>query len=128
MEKERRKGLGILILLGGFSLLFVYYVQGSLCIFYQLFGIPCPSCGMTRAFLHFLQGDLQEAFRFHPLFPLVPLLLLSYLKNWQKLLVGIGILFIALWVLRLALYFPHTEPMNYNHQSLAALIIQWIKE
>lgn len=128
MEMERRKGLGILILLGVLSLLFVYYIQGSLCIFYQLFGIPCPSCGMTRAYLHFLQGDLAEAFHFHPLFPLVPLLLLSYLKNWQKLLVGIGILFIALWVLRMTIYFPHTEPMNYNNQSLAALIIHWIKE
>lgn len=41
------------------------------CPFYFLLGIPCPFCGMTRAFLCVLKGDLIEAFYFHPLWPLV---------------------------------------------------------
>jgi hypothetical protein len=34
-------------------------------------GIPCPGCGMTRAALALLHGDLRAAFGFHPLAPLV---------------------------------------------------------
>jgi len=30
-------------------------------------GIPCPGCGLTRATLSLLHGDLQAALRFHPL-------------------------------------------------------------
>ena len=41
------------------------------CPFYFLLGIPCPFCGMTRAFLCVLKGDFIEAFYFHPLWPLV---------------------------------------------------------
>ena len=41
------------------------------CPFSFLLGIPCPFCGMTRAFLCVLKGDFIEAFYFHPLWPLV---------------------------------------------------------
>ena len=41
------------------------------CPFSFFLGIPCPFCGMTRAFLCVLKGDLIEAFYFHPLWPLV---------------------------------------------------------
>lgn len=34
--------------------------------------IPCAGCGMTRAWKSVLQGDLQKAFYFHPLFLTVP--------------------------------------------------------
>ena len=32
-----------------------------------LFGIPCPGCGMTRATLALLSGDVARAIGFHPL-------------------------------------------------------------
>jgi hypothetical protein len=34
-------------------------------------GIPCPGCGITRAFGLALHGHLAEAFAFHPLWPLI---------------------------------------------------------
>ncbi|MDR0850900.1 MAG: DUF2752 domain-containing protein [Clostridiales Family XIII bacterium] len=34
-------------------------------------GIPCPGCGMTRAFLAAARFDFAEAFLYHPLFPLM---------------------------------------------------------
>ena len=37
-------------------------------------GIPCPSCGTTRAATAFLQGDLMTAFINNPLAALVGLL------------------------------------------------------
>jgi hypothetical protein len=33
------------------------------CTVRLLFGIPCPSCGMTTSFAHLMRGQLPEAFR-----------------------------------------------------------------
>jgi hypothetical protein len=41
------------------------------CPFRLLTGIPCPGCGMTRAFLSAFQLDFRSAFLYHPLFPVV---------------------------------------------------------
>jgi hypothetical protein len=37
------------------------------CIFHDLTGWPCPSCGMTRAATEFMRGHLPAAFRWNPL-------------------------------------------------------------
>lgn len=49
-------------------------LDAPLCPSAALFGIPCPGCGLTRATLALLHGDLAGAFHFHPLvFVLSPL-------------------------------------------------------
>lgn len=80
------------------------------CPTWHFFQIPCPSCGMTRAWLRILQLDLPGAFRMHIMFWSVPLLVLYYLFD-GKLLPGkhtdrvilalIGLGFAANWILRL---------------------------
>lgn len=40
-----------------------------ICPFYFLFDIPCPGCGMTRAYLALLKLDFYEALHYHGLFP-----------------------------------------------------------
>ena len=63
-----------LFLLGGFALAYAlepdprgFGTHQSLglppCTFRALFGIPCPSCGMTTSFSHFMHGNLWQAFR-----------------------------------------------------------------
>lgn len=37
----------------------------DLCLFHRLFGLPCPSCGLTRSWAALLHGELAAAFRFH---------------------------------------------------------------
>ena len=45
-----------------------------LCPMAGLLGIPCPGCGLTRATLALVRGDLPAAYHFHPLvFVLAPL-------------------------------------------------------
>jgi hypothetical protein len=34
-------------------------------------GLPCPGCGMTRAFAHLAKGEWSAAVRDHPLAPLL---------------------------------------------------------
>jgi len=63
-----------LFLLGGFALAFMltpnprgFGTHESLglppCTFRALFGIPCPSCGMTTCFSHLMHGNVIPAFR-----------------------------------------------------------------
>ena len=52
------------------------------CPLRALFHIPCPGCGMTRAFVSAFQLDFHAAFLYHPLFPvfvLIPIVLLLHL-------------------------------------------------
>lgn len=87
-------------------------------------GLPCPGCGMTRAYLALIQGDFAGAFFWHPLFWMViPLFLLA---AWKKgkifrsekanhifwyVLAGV---FIIVYIVRMVLYFPDTPPMDYT--------------
>ncbi len=44
------------------------------CWFQALSGLPCPGCGLTRAFSSLLHGQVQAAFAYHPfVFLLLPL-------------------------------------------------------
>ena len=63
-----------LFLISGFALAFAlepdprgYGTHQSLglppCTFRALFGIPCPSCGMTTSFSHLMHGNVSQAFR-----------------------------------------------------------------
>lgn len=39
----------------------------SLCPFYELTGLPCPGCGLTRAFVCIGHGQWGASLRWHPL-------------------------------------------------------------
>lgn len=42
-------------------------------------GIPCAGCGMTRAVVSLLKGDVQSALHFHPLVFILPAVACIYL-------------------------------------------------
>ncbi len=76
MKKTRKQ---ILLTLCGFVVLLAAYSLLIGCPLRQLFGIKCPMCGMTRAFLRLLRLDFRGAFSLHPLWPLALVLLPLYL-------------------------------------------------
>lgn len=41
----------------------------TLCLLRRMTGVPCPTCGMTRAFVAMGRGDVVAAARHHPLGP-----------------------------------------------------------
>ncbi len=121
-KKDKLRILGILALIGAASILIGFITDRSICIFYNLTGIPCPSCGMTRSFLHLFKGDIKGAFWYHPLFPLV--LLIPFIVNSKRkvyLYCSIAIL-ITVWIIRLYLLFPNTTPMVYMKDNLISII------
>lgn len=73
-----------------------------------LTGVSCAGCGMTRAFISLLQGNIKEAFNYHPLFFLVPIFVIVYLekdkipKKIFNIIVAIYIVaFITCYIIRL---------------------------
>ena len=87
------------------------WIMGYQCPLLFFFGIPCPFCGMTRAFLCVLRGDFLSAFYFHPLWPVVlGLFIIFILYNFRILHLSdqwinhgalvIGILFLLCFILR----------------------------
>ncbi|MFD2673249.1 DUF2752 domain-containing protein [Marinicrinis sediminis] len=52
---------------------------GVPCVFHSLTGLDCPGCGMTRASLALLNGDLYQVFRFNPLIFFIAPLYIAFL-------------------------------------------------
>ena len=67
----------------------LFYSANIGCVWQRLFHIPCPGCGMTRAWLAFFKGNVKQAFAYHAMFWSVPVLALFVLKN--------GLLFSKKW-------------------------------
>lgn len=81
---------------------------GVTCPIRFLTGVSCAGCGMSRAWLALLRGDLAEAVRFHPLFWLpVPgaALLLFRRRIPRRVFVwgmgGVCALFLGVYLVRL---------------------------
>jgi len=91
------------------------------CFFLKLTGWRCPACGLTTSFAWAARGQLGESFRAHPFGPVLVLLfawvslisLLEFLeiggalrgvhrKYWVNASVAGSLLFVAVWILRVA--------------------------
>jgi hypothetical protein len=80
------------------------------CPFRAATGVPCPGCGMTRAFLLLAQLRLGEALAAHPLAPALALALGWKLlgRGWPARIprdaaVGVALALVtAVWIVRLA--------------------------
>ena len=77
IRKVMRKRLTLIF--GMLALLAMLFVFG--CPFYRIFGIPCPCCGVTRAWIAFICGDVRLAFAYHGLFPVIPLVGILYINK-----------------------------------------------
>lgn len=60
----------LLLLFGTIFVLNVFNIR--ICPIFNIFHIPCPGCGMTRALILILKGDIVESFKYNILtFPLL---------------------------------------------------------
>ena len=87
----------------------------EVCIYKNLFGYPCPACGITRAWISFFTLDIKKAFYYHPLFLFLPLVLMVYIFKerpfWKRIndskIFWISILasIIICYIIRMCIYF-----------------------
>lgn len=148
-DKSVRRSPWMTALLLGLFFFLALELFGSSCLFARVFGIPCAGCGSSRAFSLLVQGRFREAFHMHPLI-LVSLALLLVILTFMimKLLAIrkgqsfhlplpprtvraiffslIG-LYLLVYLIRMILYFPHTEPMCYNPDSVWGHLIALLR-
>ena len=74
MRKPERLGRKLLGLTGAALVLLLWQWLRIPCVIRSLAGIPCPGCGLTRAWLAVLRLDLSAAFSLHPMFWCIPIL------------------------------------------------------
>jgi len=103
MEKTDLKALAAIALL-----YLAIESLGVTCPILYLTGIACAGCGMSRAWLALLRGNLAEAARFHPLFwlpvPAAALLLFRHRLPRRVFLWAMGAvcaLFLGVYLVRL---------------------------
>ena len=89
----------------------------TVCPFALITGMACPGCGMTRAASSLIRGDLSTALGYHPLVPLIAILLVGgwawYLlrrsgrvqplpTRWvNSILIVTGVMLLGVWAARL---------------------------
>ena len=76
--------------------------------------LPCPGCGMTRAYLRLLHLDILGAFQMHPMFWSMPILVAYFFKDYRLfrkkclndgVLILIAVGFAAQWIVKLVMHF-----------------------
>lgn len=106
-----KKYVKLLIPLSLIALVYlVFHLMGIGCPIKFVTGVSCPGCGMSRACLSLISGDISDAFRFHPLFWIVPLFPLLYVlretgkfpkKAYDICMIVICVIFLAVWIVRM---------------------------
>lgn len=79
-SRRRRRSLWLWALAGlaGFAAAAVLHLwvphsspETSFCFSRRVLGLPCPGCGLTRAFAHLAKGEWSAALAAHPLAPVL---------------------------------------------------------
>jgi hypothetical protein len=110
-------------------------ITGSICYFRAVPGVPCPGCGLTRAYLSLAAGNIRGAFEWHPLFWLVPVFIgmgiLKKIKSpkapykpFNLFAISAAVLAVAVFIVRLMFLFPHTEPLTLNPNAIIPRIFR----
>ena len=74
-------GAALLLLLAYYAVVRLFHV-GIPCLVYRIFGVYCPSCGVSRMCVALLRGDLVGGFRNNPFaFFALPILAVVLLRQ-----------------------------------------------
>ncbi len=125
---------GVVLLFLAVYLTVSYFFTGSPCVFRLLTGVPCPGCGLTRAFFALFRFDFGQAFFFHPfIFLLIPIAVFILveggirgkpLKKYYPLFIAAAACFFLLYILRMICLFPGDQPMAYDRSSILGRILE----
>lgn len=118
----------------------VYYLIShaafdAFCPFLVVTGFPCAGCGLTRAGLYLLQGNIVKAASINPSIFIVILFLLycgyfRYIRGTKikGFSVALGVLVavtLAIYIYRMYLYFPNRVPYVYHKKNFLTEVFPW---
>ena len=149
-NKAARRDTWKSLIVLAFFLLLISELFGTSCLFASIFGIPCAGCGSTRAVRLLLQGRVMDALRMHPLI-FITLFLLAVIpafavarfvakKRGKQLhsplsprateivFFSLAALYMIVYIIRMIILFPHTEPMLYNENSVWGKLVALIRQ
>ena len=82
---------------------------GISCIFRHFTGVDCPGCGIMRACLSLLHGDIKSAVSYHPMVFSLPVLIIYFFTDghlfgrkvdfWLMIAILVG--FFITWLIKL---------------------------
>ncbi|MGH4123432.1 MAG: DUF2752 domain-containing protein [Clostridium sp.] len=104
------------------------FLTTTICFIRGILGIPCPSCGMTRAYKLLFKGDLVGAFHMHPLFFIPIIIVVLFVTRKMQIIYKykyhLLVLFLVVYVYRMIVLFPNEAPMMFNHKALLPRIFK----
>lgn len=119
-------------------------ILGKVCIMRMLFGIPCPGCGITRAFILLSQGKIKEATIMHPFWIAIVVLLIAFLinryfvkdKKMSKKVMSVLkvcaiitlLLCIVYYIYRMIAWYPQKEPVIYDSENVFNILVHFINK
>lgn len=104
-------------------------ITTSICFIRGITGIPCPACGITRAYSSLLKGQILQAVYFHPLLLApIPVIVIYIFKKekFEKCIKIVGTIAIIVYIIRMIIMFPNVEPMKFNKNGIIPRIIMKI--
>ena len=114
-----QKRLAIVALAAVSALLLFFEIIPWRCPIALFTGFPCPTCGFTRAMRKAFHGDFSGAFRLHPLWPLIAVVIALLVvpeavmfvrgqatyrgrTNVRRMAFGVAVLCFVVWIGRFA--------------------------
>lgn len=121
----------IMIIIIGIYILLSIIFHFTSCISKLLIGIPCPGCGITRAFLCLIKFDFKGVVYYNPLIFIVPIIcwiiifkerpIINKIYKSRLFWILIMSLILIVYIIRFIYIFPNS-PMEYYENNLLEYI------
>lgn len=116
----------------------LHLISPAFCYMINLTGFPCAGCGMTRAALYLITGQITRAVYLQPMiFPVAAFLLycifFRYIRGtgvpgFVGLMIVLAAVLLVFYGVRMYLYFPDRVPYVYTEDNLLARRIPGYRE
>lgn len=120
----------------------IHAIFDAFCPLLVMTGIPCAGCGLTRAVLYLLKGQIGRAFGLNPsIFPILLFLLYcgyfrylreTRIKGFRYALAALVAVVLMIYCCRMILYFPDRAPYVYHRKNILAELFplygEWMKQ